>query len=181
MTQDQPKQVSPGCSLAIGLVFGGVFALAGAYIVAISFDIIPVDPENFKAPRLVVAAAGMAFFFAGVWVAFQAGLGEMGGDTRSAKWVQYILTLAIMVAFVSVFLWAGFGPGEGQFQTSGSFGPLTTTGTASEAEGRFVFGGFGILAGLGVLYYAITQPMRILGRLPDKGAKPGKEQDPDRD
>jgi hypothetical protein len=178
MSQEKPRQVSPGCSLAIGLVFGGVFALAGAYIVAISFDIIPVDPENFKAPRLVVAAAGMVFFLAGVWVAFQAGLGSMGGDTPFARWAQYILTLAIMVAFVSVFLWAGFAPGERQFQTSTSVGPVTTTGTASEAEGRCIFGGFGVLAGLGVLYYAITQPMRILGRLPDKSAKPGKEQDP---
>ena len=171
------KQVSPGCSLAFGIIFGGIFAFVGAYIVAISFDIIPVNPENFKAPRLVVAAAGMAFFFAGVWVAFQAGLGSVGGDTPFARWAQYILTLAIMVAFVSVFLWAGFGPGDGQFQTSSSIGPLTTTGTASEAEGRCIFGGFGVLAGLGVLYYAITQPMRILGRLPDKHPKPGAEDD----
>jgi len=173
------KQVSPGCSFAFSLAFGGIFALAGAFIIAISFDIIPVDPDNFKAPRLVVAAAGTVFFLAGIWVAFQAGLGSMGGDTPFAKWIQYILTLAIMVAFVSVFLWAGFGSGERQFQTSTSVGGGTTTGTASESEGRCIFGGFGILVGLGVLYYAVTQPIRILGRLPEKGAKSINEKHPD--
>ena len=162
MKQDQPKQVSPGCSLAISIAFGGIFALVGAYIVSISLGLLPSNPENFKAPRLVVAAAGMVFFLAGVWVAFQAGLGAWGADTPLAKWVQYILALAMMVAFVSVFLWVGLGSGERQFETSTSIGPVTTTGTASEGEGRCIFGGFGILAGIGVLVYAVRQGAILL-------------------
>jgi len=162
MTHNQPKQISPGCSLAIGLALGGIFALAGAYIVSISLGLLPSNPDNFKAPRLVVAAAGMVFFLAGVWVAFQAGLGAWGADTPMAKWVQYFLALAMMIAFVSVFLWAGFGTGERSFQTTTSIGPVTSTGSASEGEGRCIFGGFGVLAAFGVLVYAVRQGMKLL-------------------
>jgi hypothetical protein len=162
MTHNQPKQVSPGCSLAIGLAFGGIFALVGAYIVSISLGLLPSNPDNFKAPRLVVAVAGMVFFLAGVWVAFQSGLGAWGADTPFAKWMQYILVLVIMTLFASIFIWVGFGPGERSFQTSTSIGPVTTSGTGSEGEGRCVFGGFGVLAGFATLVYAVRQGMKLL-------------------
>lgn len=168
------KQVSPGCSLAVGLAFGGVFALTGAYIVGTSLGFLPSDPADFVAPRLVVAAAGMAFFLAGVWIAFQSSLSVFGGETLLAKWVQYILTLLILVAFVSVFLWVGLGPGERQFQTSTSVGLVSASGTGDEVTGRLIFGGFGILVSLGVLSYAVTQPLKILGKLPDK-KRPGPD------
>jgi hypothetical protein len=162
MTQNRPKQISPGCSLALGITIGGVAALFGAYIVAISLNIIPSDPNSFEAPRSVVAAAGMLFFLGGVWAAFQSGLGAWGADTPMAKWMQYILVLVMMVIFASMFIWIGFGPGGRSFQTTTSIGPITTSGSGSESSGRCIFGGFGVLAGFATLVYAVRQGMKMI-------------------
>jgi hypothetical protein len=156
------KQVSPGCSLALGLTIGGIAALFGAYIVAISRNIIPTDPSKFSAPRSMVAAAGMLFFLAGVWTVFQSGLGAWGADTPFAKWTQYILALVMMTIFTTIFIWVGFGPGERSFQTSTTIGPVTTSGAGSESGGRCIFGGFGVLAGFATLVYAVRQGMKLL-------------------
>ena len=171
MRQNQPKQVSPGVSLALGFFFGGIAALVGGYIIAISLNIIPTDPESFQAPRLVVAAAGMLFFLGGVWCVFQGSLTTWGRDTAMAKWTQYILVLVMMLIFASIFLWVGFGPGDRVFQTTTSVGPVTSTGTASESEGRCIFGGFGVLAGAAALLYAVGQGMKLLngGQAVDPG------------
>lgn len=168
------KQISPGCSLAVGLAFGGVFALAGLYIVGISLGLLPSVPADFSAPRLVVAAAGMCFFIGGVWIALISTSWVYGQDTPTVKWLSFFLTLAMMIAFVSVFLWAGLGPGERQFQITTSVGGLTTSSSSDELAGRCLFGGFGILAADGVLYYAVTQPLKILGKMSDK-KRPGPE------
>jgi peptidoglycan/LPS O-acetylase OafA/YrhL len=174
----QRSTASPGCSLAVGLAFGAVFALAGGYILAISLNLIPVDPERFKAPRLVVAAAGMVFLLAGTWVAFQTA-SPFAQDTPLFRWTQYFLMLIMMGAFAVVFLWAGFGPGERQFETSTSLGVGNATGSGDEAGGGCIFGGFGLLAALGVLYYAVTQPGRILRSKAPPGDKPSREGPPD--
>ena len=56
------KTQSSFLSVLAGVLFAGLFILAGAYIVAISFDVIHVPPEGFHGPRIIVAAAGMVFF-----------------------------------------------------------------------------------------------------------------------
>jgi hypothetical protein len=169
------KQLSPGCSAALGLFFSLIFALIGGYIVAISLDVIHVDPAYFKAPRGIVAMAGMCFFLGGVWAALKSTSWAFGSDTPLVKWLSFLLTLLMMSAFASMFLWTGFGPGDPQFETSTSIGPVTTTGPGNELMGRLLFGGFGVLAGLVTLYYAVTQPLKILGKLPKKKL-PGHEQ-----
>jgi hypothetical protein len=167
----QPGRAS---ALLAGLLFGGVFALTGGLILAVSLDLIHVNPENFKAPRLVVAAAGAVFFMAGIWIVFQAASPE-AQDTRLYRWMQYFIMVAMLGAFAAIFLWVGFGPGARQFETSTSLGPVSAGGTASEFEGRCIFGGFGLLMALGVLYYAVTRPARILGRREPapRGKRPG--------
>jgi hypothetical protein len=171
------KQASPGCSLAIGLAFGGIFALTGAYIVGISLGFLPSDPEDFSAPRLVVAAAGMCFFIGGVWAALKSTSWAYGQDTPAVKRLSFFLTLVMMIAFASVFLWAGIGPGERQFQTSTSVGGVTISSPGNESAGRCIFGGFGFLAASGTVYYALTQPLKIMGKMSDKKTGPKEMSD----
>ena len=72
-------------------------------------------------------------------------------------WVWFLLRLAVMVAFSSVFLWVGFGPGEREFQTTSLFGGVTTTGEGNSSFGRFLFGGAGLLFGLITLWISFVQ------------------------
>lgn len=141
----------------IGLVMA-LFALGmGSFIMLSALDIIPsppLDPEN---PRLLVAAAGMVFFLAGI-------LALMGSIFSPAElrlpvmlWIQFLLILTVMAVFSGLFLWTGFGPGERTFQTSTSIGPISTHGQGNETVGRILFGGFGLLCGLGTLWYAVAQ------------------------
>ncbi len=44
------------------MIFGGIFFLAGSFIVMVSADIIHADPSSFNAPRWVVGAAGGVYF-----------------------------------------------------------------------------------------------------------------------
>lgn len=161
------KQIPRGCSLVLGLGIGAISALVGAYIVGISLGFLPSRPEDFSAPRLEVAAAGMCFFFIGVWAALKSVSWAYGQDTPAVQWLGFLLTLAMMLTFAGIFLWVGLGPGERQFQVTSTIGPLTTSGPGDELTGRLVFGGIGFLAAGVTLWYAITRLRKLLGKQPD--------------
>ena len=76
--------------------------------------------------------------------------------------VWFLLRLAVMVAFSSVFLWVGFGPGEREFQTTSSFGGITSTGEGSSFLGRFLFGGAGVLFGLVILWVSYASFRKLI-------------------
>ncbi|MFZ5858843.1 MAG: hypothetical protein ACOYZ6_18605 [Chloroflexota bacterium] len=157
------KKLSSGCSGALGLFLSLPFLAMGGYILAVSLDVIHADPSFFKAPREVVAAGGMCFFLGGVWTVLKSISWAYGQDTPMVKWMSFFLVLTMMGIFSWLFLWTGFGPGERQFQSSTSIGPITASGPSNETFGRVFFGSFGILAALGTLYYAVTQSLKMLG------------------
>ena len=75
-------------SLLGGMIFGGIFFLAGSFIVLIATDIIHADPSSFNAPRWVVGAAGGVFMLAGMMVAVQGGFGPDGMKTKLYLWTS---------------------------------------------------------------------------------------------
>jgi hypothetical protein len=149
------KSQSPIKVVLSAVGFGGIFSLVGAFIIAISLDVIHMDDASFHAPRLVVAAAGLVFFLAGVLVVQQQLAAAFGQDSAWIRWTQYFLLLFILLAFSAVFIWAGLGPGERAFTQSTGLGPVTTSSTGDETTGRFLFGGFGILTLLATLAFAV--------------------------
>ncbi|MBT3338978.1 MAG: hypothetical protein HN855_03995 [Anaerolineae bacterium] len=130
------------------MVFGGIFVLMGGFIVLVSADIIHADPSSFNAPRWVVGAAGGTFMLAGMMVAMQGAFGPGGQETLLYLWLQFFFGLALMILFSSVFLWVGFGPGEREFTTSTTIGPVTTSGAGGDTTGRWIFGGSGVFMAL---------------------------------
>ena len=150
---------SRGCAMLFALPFVAM----GGYIMAISLGLLPADPEAFKMPRLFVAAAGAVFVLGGLMVVLQGSFGPGSQQTPVFLWLQFFLLTSFLLAFGSIFLWVGFGPGERAFQTSTSFGPLSTTGQGDSLVGRCLFGAFGIgtlLAALFMIYKKImTMPI----------------------
>ena len=126
--------------------FGGIFFIFGAFIVLISADVIhDVDPSSFSAPRWVAGAAGGVFMIAGMIAALQGAFGPDGEQSLLYLWLQFFLGLALMILFTAIPLWIGFGSGEREFTTSGSVGPISTSGSGNVSTGRLVFGASGIL------------------------------------
>jgi hypothetical protein len=126
------------------MLFALPFVAAGGYIMAISLGILPSDPEAFKAPRLVVAAAGAVFVLGGLMVLLQGSFSAGGQQTTLYKWLEFFVLGGFLLAFAGIFLWVGFGPGERAFQTETTLGPVTTTGDGSPLMGRCLFGTFGL-------------------------------------
>lgn len=59
---DTERSVSPRAA-----PFAGLFVVAmGLLVVAVSADLIHIEPDQFHAPRWVAAAAGLAFVLAGL-------------------------------------------------------------------------------------------------------------------
>ena len=126
--------------------FGALFFLMGAFIVMIATDVIPSDPSDFNAPRWVVGAAGGVFMLAGTMVALQGAFGPQPEQSLLYLWLIFIIGTVFMLLFSSMFLWVGFGPGEREFSSSGSVGPITVSGAGNDITGRLVFGGGGLIA-----------------------------------
>ncbi len=143
------------------MAFGGVFFLMGSFIVMISADIIHVDPSTFNAPRWVVGASGGVFMLAGMMVAIQGSFGPDGMQTKLYLWLQFFFGMTLMILFTAIPLWIGFGPGEREFSTSTTIGPITTSGTGSDGMGRFVFGSGGVLMVIITIWMAVSQLRKI--------------------
>lgn len=131
--------------LFAGMAFGGLFFLVGAFIVMIAANIIPVDESSFNAPRWVIGAAGLVFMLAGTMVALQSAFRPNPEQSLLYLWLTLFLGTFFMIVFSSLFIWVGFGPGEREFSSSSSFGPVTTSGAGNASFGRLIFGGSGIL------------------------------------
>lgn len=143
--------------LLASMVFGGLFFLAGSFIVLIAADIIHADPSSFNAPRWVVGAAGGVFMLAGILVALHGSFGPGGMQTKLYLWLQFLFGMGLMVLFSSVFLWVGFGPGEREFSSSTTIGPITTSGSGNVSMGRIMFGGGGVLMVFFTIAMAFSQ------------------------
>jgi len=137
---------------------------------AISLGILPSDPEAFKAPRLVVAAAGAVFVLGGLMVLLQGSFSAGGQQTTLYKWLEFFIIGGFLITFAGIFLWVGFGPGERAFQTTTTLGPVTTTGEGSPLMGRCLFGTFG----LGTLIAALLFIYKKLMTLPFGSDEPNE-------
>jgi len=146
------------------MVFGGIFFLAGSFVVLIAADIIHADPSSFNAPRWVVGAAGGVFMIAGIMVALQGSFGPEGMQTKLYLWLQFLFGMALMVLFSSVFLWVGFGPGEREFSTTTSLGPVSVSGSGNVSMGRIMFGGGGLLMLFFTIAMAVSQLKNIFNK-----------------
>ena len=159
-TKPLPTWVGGCIVLVMSLSFFGM----GLFVMLISFDVIPTPPENFNAPRIVVAAAGLVFALAGIMIFIRGSFSEEEMNSPLLAWVWFVLKLVVMAAFSSVFLWVGFGSGEREFQTTSSFGGVTTTGEGSSSFGRFLFGGAGVLFGFMTLWVSFIQFRSLMQR-----------------
>lgn len=154
---DEKRQLPGWVGGCVGALMALIILGTGLFIILISTNLLPFPEENFKAPRPVITAAGLVFFLAGFLMLM--GMIFSPGELRLPvmQWIQFLLVLAVMVAFSGVLLWAGFGPGEHEFQSSVGAGPVSVRGQGNEFVGRLLFGGFGLLSGLGTAWYAYTQ------------------------
>jgi len=148
-----------GC---IGAFMALTFLGMGLFVILTSFGVIPAPDENFHAPRIIVAAAGLVFFLAGFLMLMGVIFSAEELRLPVMQWIQFLLVLAVMTAFSGLFVWTGFGPGERAFQSSTTLGPVTTYGQGSESTGRILFGGFGLLCGLGAAWYAYAQTKNLI-------------------
>jgi hypothetical protein len=143
-------------------IFAAIFSLAGLFILLAAFDVIALDPGSIHAPRWVLAAAGLMFLLGGFMIILR-GTETPGEQDLFHQWAEYFVIGTMMIAFSVVFLWVGFGPGERQFQTETSFGPVTTYGEGDALTGRCLFGTFGLATMLGTLYYIVSRPLVMAG------------------
>lgn len=139
------------------------FAGAGALVMLVAADVIHADPSSFHAPRWVVGMAGFLFFLAGLWILFLGFAKGSEAETTLGQWASYIFFVLFLGTFALIFLWVGFGPGEREFSSSGSIGPVTISGAGNELVGRCLFGGVGLLVGAVALWVALVKPMQALG------------------
>lgn len=160
------KNSNPGDATAA--ILGFVFTAVGGFIMFAAADLIHIDPEGLHAPRWVLGIIGLMFFLAGVMVIAQGIAGPGAEQVILFQWLQLILVVGMMAAFAIVFIWVGLGPGEREFQGSTSIGPITIFKESSQLVGRCVFGGFGLLTGLGTLVFAINKIMQLLGLKPEE-------------
>ena len=144
-------------------------------------DVIHLNPDDVHAPLWVIGAVGFLFFLAGTMIIFQGIAGPGADQITIYKWVQYFLVLGMLASFAAIFIWVGLGSGEREFQSSVSIGPLGIIGQGSEFIGRCMFGGFGLLMGFIVLFYAINQPLEILGLKSDKKSNASPDNGVDHD
>ncbi len=143
-------------------LFGGLFVVVGALMALLGIGVLPVPSRSLHAVRWVIVALGAAFFLGGLLVITQLFLQSAGRRKPFVLWLQYLFTLGFLASFTGVVIWMGFGSGEREF--SGNVGPiLVTEGSASQLIGRLVFGGFGVLLVAVTLWYAIVQPLHLLG------------------
>jgi hypothetical protein len=108
-------------------IYAALSAAVGAYFLAVGLGLFPIPggPSNLHGPLWLLACAGLAFFLAGIAIAFQTlGQANAAGDLSAAapRWMralQYLIGLAIFCCFGAIATWMAFGPGERQF--SGTF------------------------------------------------------------
>ncbi len=150
------------------IVAGVIATLVGLFIVLVSVDIIHSDPESFHAPRWVLILAGLTFGCAGLLILSESLFSPSEQQHPILVWVKYFLTVGMLTAFASVFLWVGFGTGEREFSASGSFLFFTISGAGNAVIGRILFGGAGVLMALLTLFAAFGGVKKIMANDPDR-------------
>jgi len=140
----EPKKVSPGPRIALGLAFVVVGAALAVYGVLRSDA--AVNPIGW-----IVVLCGIFFACAGLLVAFPA----MNETLRTALYAAVFSALGLTAT------WIGLGPGERHFSGSVGVGNFGMSGPGSVTVGRIFFGALGMFADL----VAIAVWWKVLKRL----------------
>ena len=120
------------------LIMASVFALAGGALLALALGWIPIDPAKLKAPRWVIASAGVMFIAGSVT--------PLGQAFRLPAWLAPLAGLIAAAALALVFNWIAFFPGKRHFSGGSSLlGFQMGTSDAGEMTGRIVFGACAVL------------------------------------
>jgi len=114
---------------------GVIFVAAGLLPIALAVGVITPKPGQMHAPAWLVFLAGCCFCLVGTVLIL---------PERSVRLRGFLAGLFV-TAFATVFLWVGFGPGERQFRSGLSIGPVSSWSPGGELSGRFVFGVAGVL------------------------------------
>ena len=150
-------------------IFGGLIGtLVGLALVLVSVDVIHADPDSFRTPRWVLTLVGMMFAFAGLLVLSSGLFSPAEQRDPIVMWIRYFLTVGMLAAFASVFLWVGVGPGEREFSASGTFLFFTISGRGNEIIGRILFGGVGVAIALVTIWAALGGAQNILNETTDQ-------------
>lgn len=122
--------------LAIALLFGTAFTAAGLAILGLQLGFVPSGPGAVRAQPVMVWLAGVIFT--------GAGLGLL--CSRLIPKLAAFCGLLAFCAFVGLFNWIAFGPGERDFRRGTTMsGGVVASGQqtkVSQTEGRLVFGLF---------------------------------------
>ncbi len=161
MNENNP--FAQGIASCLPILMGAVLGLVGLGMLMLGVSNIPINLSSPDIPRWMIPVAGLMFFCFGLFTIIHTIIPPAEHQSALYQWLQYFLIVGGMGAFSAIFLWVGFGPGAREFESSTSFGPFTTSGKGDELIGRLLFGGFGLVTGLGTLWIAISQPLRLLG------------------
>lgn len=143
-----------------GLLFSLIFIGTGGLILLGAVDVFHLDPEGLLAPRWVIGSVGAAFFLTGLYMLVMAIATAMLGPGGTVPWLQNLLMVGFLIAFILPFHWVAFGSGEREFSQSISIPFFSFNSSGSEVTGRCVFGGFAVLIDLALIIGAISWIMR---------------------
>ncbi len=151
----QPQNVRDLPPRQRGLLALGMFFFGG-FLLSIVFGWIHTDPSSIHAPLWVLGAVAMVFILAGVMIVLA------GHD--SLAWLNNIVIWLFVVCLAAPFNWVAFGEGERHFTSRSTAMGVTSTGAASESEGRMIFGIIAVIIDLVV----VLAPLYALRRKRDK-------------
>jgi hypothetical protein len=138
----------------VALLFGPMCLAAGAVGLAAAAGYIQMPPSQDPLPAWWVWAFGIFFTAGGAWFLL----------VRLSRWVAMPFGVAALLTFVWIFNWIPFGPGPRHFRTSTSVnGVVIERSSASEFEGRLLFGIVAALMDLALAYGAVTALRARLG------------------
>lgn len=143
------------------VLFGSIFMIVGTVIVLFSVDVIKVSDDGFNAPRWVVAIAGGFFIVAGMMPMLESLKQLSGGESFWFRAADSLVRFLFLLLLAVPFNWVAFGPGEREFSSAGSLGPLAIFRQGLSA-GRCVFGIAAMLINLMVIYVAGSSVRKLI-------------------
>ena len=142
-----------GLAIALRSLVGGFFIVPALLLIGSSLGVMDVIPWASRIPVWLSLLIGLPFIAMGAMIA--SGLRSFGEEDKSVSpGIKLVLLLTFLLPLAFMFLWAGFGPGERNFQAETTFGSHSVSGPGDELTGRIVFGCSGIFMTAVAFFYA---------------------------
>lgn len=129
-----PRKGTAKIPVVVTLAGGAIFMAFGLFVYVALLGLMPGKPLVFNVPTAVIWLIATVFFCAGIGIAVYRFLPGFAGACGFIS----------LLAFIAVFNWIAFGPGERSFTRTSSMGSgnvtITKKSSTSEIEGRIVFG-----------------------------------------